>query len=192
MKYSIEISNTKDGTRIKVPPAKNPIVFIFIIAFNIVFWAMVIVARELSWFFLNEGSIRETLIIIHCLAGYVLGNVGNLFIGIWSYWGSEEIIISKDRVHLKRVGLWRGRSRSFALEDLSQLKIVEDGVPKNRNSLRNLQISLLTGGPIVFCVKNRNYRMGLNLDHSLARQIIHTLIDHPQFKGIPITKTQRR
>jgi hypothetical protein len=108
------------------------------------------------------------------LAGWALGAVGTICSWFWTAFGKEIVQIREGNLTIKRDILGRGRTRSFPIGTVSNLRA--SGLFPSSSYWDNYLAQLkLGGGTIGFDSQGQTHRLGIQLTESEAQNVVQEL-----------------
>lgn len=167
-------AETSSGLEIVVPAKKNWIIILFL-GLWLCGWAMgvVVVATQfLSHDMPSEASVFLTV----WLVGWTLGGAFALLVCCWSLAGKERMLLSSDRITLKREIFGWGRTREYELVHVRSLRASQS--PYNPADFRSgFRFWGIGGGSIAFNHGSKTIRFAAGLDEAEAQSLVTRLLD---------------
>ena len=167
-------SETSSGLEIVVPAKKNWFITLFL-GLWLCGWAVglfFVSTRFLSDDMPSEVRLFSTVWI----AAWMLGGAFAILVCSWSLAGKERILLSSNRIALKREIFGWGRTREYELVHVRSLRASQS--PYNPADFRSgFRFWGIGGGSIAFDHGSKTIRFAAGLDEAEAQSLVARLVD---------------
>lgn len=150
---------------------RSPFVNFFLLAW-IVGWSIGEV--EIAGKLLNHASVTPDAFMVFWAFGWTLGGLLAVFIYFYNMEGREIVRISDSELIRTRQYVWFSRSRIFATERITNLRLTEID-PSALEMGGGMEFWGLSGGSITFDYELGIEKFGLGINENEASQIIATI-----------------
>jgi hypothetical protein len=164
---------TPEGYRIVIPARRNWLILIFLCA-----WLGGWVFGELSvsWELLRHADKAPTAFLSIWLVGWTVGGAFVIATLFWQLAGREIITVSPTALSYRAEALGLGRTRSFRISDVKDLRSTEYAVSAFSNQRAWFPPILGSGfGPVAFDYGARTFRVAPSLDEAEAKILVKEL-----------------
>ena len=153
-----------------VVPAKRMICRTTVLGFWLCGWAFgeVTVINQL----ISRGHNGGGWFLLVWLALWTIGGVSALYAFLWSLFGKERVLLSHDRLSIRREVLGLSRAREYRLADIENLRVSPQSYsPFDFSS--SLQFWGIGGGPIAFDYGASTVRFAASIAESEADSVVN-------------------
>ena len=167
-------TDTPSGLEIVVPAKKNWFITLFL-GFWLCGWAVGEVT-VLTQLFSDDAPLEGSLFLMFWIVGWTFGGAFALLVCCWFLAGKERILLSSDRIALKREIFGWGRTREYELIHTRDLRASHR--PYNLADLRaGFQFWGIGGGSIAFDHGSKTIHFASGLDEAEARSLVAVLVN---------------
>jgi hypothetical protein len=163
------ISEASNGLEVSLPPRRRILVMIFM-SIWLCGWVFgeVMVIRELIFARVPGGA---GLFMLVWLAGWTVGGGVVTHTLLWSFFGSEHVMLRSDALVITRAHPWWTNSHEYAIESISNLRATPD----------DHWAWGTDGGKIAFDYGARTFRFAAGIDEAEARSIVSRMKERRSF-----------
>jgi hypothetical protein len=123
---------------------------------------------------LHPGPSTPRAFISLWLLGWALGESWAVYQWFWTAFGKEIVQIKEGNITIKRDILGRGRSRSFPIGSVTNLRA--SGIFPSSSYWDNYLVQMrLLGGTVAFDSQGRTQRFGIQLTETEAQHVVQEL-----------------